>query len=52
MRMPGTWAITRNSSLSVHSFTAPEDGWLVNSHIVQLSSHLLVIDAQYSAARI
>jgi glyoxylase-like metal-dependent hydrolase (beta-lactamase superfamily II) len=29
-------------------FHRTEDGWLVNSHIVELSSHLLVVDAQYT----
>jgi glyoxylase-like metal-dependent hydrolase (beta-lactamase superfamily II) len=45
--MPGTWTITRNSIAPIHTFTAPEDGWLVTSHIIELPSQLLVVDAQY-----
>ena len=44
--MPGTWTVTRNSSSPVHTFTAPEEGWLVTSHIIELPSQLLVVDAQ------
>lgn len=46
--MSGTWTISRRPSLSIHTFTAPEEGWLVNSHIVELPSQLLVIDSQYT----
>jgi glyoxylase-like metal-dependent hydrolase (beta-lactamase superfamily II) len=46
--MPGTWTITRAGSTPIHTFTAPEEGWLVNSHIVEFPSQLFVIDAQYT----
>jgi glyoxylase-like metal-dependent hydrolase (beta-lactamase superfamily II) len=46
--MTGNWTITRNALVPVHTFTAPEDGWLVNSHIIELPSQLFVIDAQYT----
>jgi glyoxylase-like metal-dependent hydrolase (beta-lactamase superfamily II) len=46
--MPGTWTITRTVSLPIHTFTAPEDGWLVNSHIIEFPSQLFIIDAQYT----
>jgi glyoxylase-like metal-dependent hydrolase (beta-lactamase superfamily II) len=46
--MPGTWIISRRPSLSIHSFTAPEEGWLANSHVVELSSQMFVVDAQYT----
>lgn len=46
--MPGTWTVTRAASLPIHTFTAPEDGWLVNSHIIEFSSQLFVVDAQYT----
>jgi glyoxylase-like metal-dependent hydrolase (beta-lactamase superfamily II) len=36
--MPGTWTTTRVSPWAIHTFTAPEDGWLVNSHIIELPS--------------
>jgi len=46
--MPGTWTVTRNEFSPIHTFTAPEDGWLVTSHIIELPSQLLVVDAQYT----
>ncbi|MEI9929498.1 MAG: MBL fold metallo-hydrolase [Rhizomicrobium sp.] len=32
----------------IHTFTAPEEGWLVTSHIIELPSQLFVVDAQYT----
>src|SRR5277367_1024056 len=46
--MPGTWTVTRNFIAPLHTFTAPEEGWLVTSHIIELPSQLLVVDAQYT----
>ena len=46
--MAGTWTVTHNSIAPIHTFTAPEEGWLVTSHIVDLPTRLLVIDAQYT----
>src|SRR5262245_38028125 len=46
--MPGTWTVTRNAFPPIHTFTAPEEGWLVTSHIIELQSQLLVVDAQYT----
>jgi glyoxylase-like metal-dependent hydrolase (beta-lactamase superfamily II) len=46
--MPGTWTVMRTASLAVHTFTAPEDGWLVNSHIIEFPSQLFIVDAQYT----
>jgi len=45
--MHGKITITQAGDLRVHTYTAPEDGWQVNSHMVELSSQLVVIDAQY-----
>ena len=45
--MSGTWTVTRNEVAPIHTFTAPEDGWLVTSHLIELPSQLLVVDAQY-----
>jgi glyoxylase-like metal-dependent hydrolase (beta-lactamase superfamily II) len=42
------WTVTQKEPVSIHTFTAPEDGWLVNSHIIELPSQLFVIDAQYT----
>jgi len=46
--MPGAWTVTSATSLPIHTFTAPEDGWLVNSHIIEFPSQLFVVDAQYT----
>jgi glyoxylase-like metal-dependent hydrolase (beta-lactamase superfamily II) len=45
--MFGEITVTRSSDLCVHTYTAPEDGWCVNSHIVETPAQLIVIDAQY-----
>jgi glyoxylase-like metal-dependent hydrolase (beta-lactamase superfamily II) len=46
--MPGAWTVTRNVIAPLHTFTASEEGWLVTSHIIELPSQLLVVDAQYT----
>ena len=48
--MPGRWTVTRNGSSAIHTFTAPEEGWLVTSHIIELPSQLVAVDAQYTLA--
>jgi glyoxylase-like metal-dependent hydrolase (beta-lactamase superfamily II) len=46
--MSGTWTSLHTPFGSIRTFTAPEDGWSVTSHIIELSSQLIVIDAQYT----
>jgi glyoxylase-like metal-dependent hydrolase (beta-lactamase superfamily II) len=46
--VPGGWTVTRNDVAPIHTFTASEDGWLVNSHVIEFPSELFVIDAQYT----
>ena len=46
--MSGIWMLTRNEIAPVHTFTAPEEGWLVTSHVIELPSQVLVVDAQYT----
>lgn len=36
--MHGTWTVTATRIAPIHTFTAPEEGWLVNSHIIELPS--------------
>ena len=48
--MPGTWTATRTGLPTIHTFTSPQDGWLVTSHIIELPSQLFVVDAQYTLA--
>ena len=45
--MQGNIAKTFAKPLTIHTYTAPEDGWVVNSHIVEFPTQLFVIDAQY-----
>jgi glyoxylase-like metal-dependent hydrolase (beta-lactamase superfamily II) len=46
--MSGHWTLTRSGVVPIHTYTASEDGWLVNSHIIELPSQLFVVDAQYT----
>jgi glyoxylase-like metal-dependent hydrolase (beta-lactamase superfamily II) len=46
--MPGSWAITPAPFGSIHTLTAPEQGWCVTSHVIELPSQLIVVDAQYT----
>ena len=46
--MQGIWSLSPSSSSPIHTFTAPEDGWLATSHIVELPSQLFVVDCQYT----
>jgi len=32
----------------VHTYTAPDDGWAVNTHFVELATQVIAIDAQYT----
>ena len=45
--MLGKLSLTQSQNLTVHTYTAPDDGWRVNSHIIELPSQLFVVDAQY-----
>ena len=39
--------VTDQLGLRVHTYTAPDDGWVVNTHFVELPTQLIAIDAQY-----
>ena len=45
--MLGKITIMESQNLRIHTFTAPDDGWSVNSHIIEFPTQLIVIDAQY-----
>src|SRR5215471_8279602 len=45
--MNGKIRITEQPGLRVHTYTAPDDGWVVNTHFVELRTQLIAIDAQY-----
>jgi hypothetical protein len=42
--------VTKQFSLKVHTCTAPDDGWMVNTHFVELATQVIAIDAQYTIA--
>jgi glyoxylase-like metal-dependent hydrolase (beta-lactamase superfamily II) len=44
----GEMTLTRSGEVCIHTYTAPEDGWCVNSHIVETATGLVVVDAQYT----
>jgi glyoxylase-like metal-dependent hydrolase (beta-lactamase superfamily II) len=46
--MLGSITVTEREDLKVHTYSAPEDGWAVNTHIIELADQLVVIDAQYT----
>jgi glyoxylase-like metal-dependent hydrolase (beta-lactamase superfamily II) len=46
--MHGTMNITSDGTLRIHTYTAPDDGWGVNSHIIEFATQTIVIDAQYT----
>ena len=45
--MQGTVSLTDRGDVKIHTYTAPEDGLLVNTHLIELPSQLIAIDAQY-----
>ena len=46
--MLGEIALTQSGELCMHTYTAPDEGWCGNSHIVETASGLIVVDAQYT----
>jgi glyoxylase-like metal-dependent hydrolase (beta-lactamase superfamily II) len=42
----GTVTVTPAGEATIHTYTAPETGWRVNSHIIELPSQLVLFDAQ------
>jgi glyoxylase-like metal-dependent hydrolase (beta-lactamase superfamily II) len=45
--MQGTVSVTDRGDVKIHTYTAPENGLLVNTHLVELPTELIAIDAQY-----
>ena len=46
--MLGTITLTRRNEVPIHAYTSPGAGWLVKTHIIELPTQLLVVDAQYT----
>ncbi len=45
--MLGTIAKTFAKDIAVHTYTAPEEGWVVNTQIIELPAELFIVDTQY-----
>jgi glyoxylase-like metal-dependent hydrolase (beta-lactamase superfamily II) len=43
----GSVSITDRGDVKVHTYTSPEDGLAVNTHLIELPNQLIAIDAQY-----
>jgi glyoxylase-like metal-dependent hydrolase (beta-lactamase superfamily II) len=43
----GDITITDRAGVKVHTYTAPEEGLLVNTHLIELPTQLIAVDAQY-----
>lgn len=44
--MQGSVTVTQAGAARVHTYTAPELGWRVNSHLIELPSQIVLFDAQ------
>jgi len=44
--MDGIVSVTLAGTATIHTYTAPEAGWRVNSHVIELASQLVLFDAQ------
>ena len=46
--MSGKLIATQCDDIRVHTYTAPDDGWHVNTHIIELPTQTIIVDAQYT----
>ena len=44
--MNGTITITRGGTVTIHTYTSPPEGWLVNTHILEGPTKLIIFDGQ------
>ena len=44
--MHGTITITRGGTVTIHTYTSPPEGWLVNTHILEGPTKLIIFDGQ------
>jgi hypothetical protein len=44
--MNGTITITRSDKVTIHTYTSPPEGWLVNTHILEGPTKLVIFDGQ------
>lgn len=45
--MQGNVQVLERDAARVHTYTAPEDGFLVNTHVVETDDRLVVVDGQF-----
>jgi glyoxylase-like metal-dependent hydrolase (beta-lactamase superfamily II) len=45
--MQGAVSLTDRGDVKIHTYTAPEQGLLVNTHLIELPTQILAVDAQY-----
>jgi hypothetical protein len=46
--MLGEITETQCDGIRVHTYTAPDDGWRVNTHLIELPTQIIAVDAQYT----
>ena len=46
--MQGTITVTARNAVRVHTYTAPDEGFLVTTHVIELPTQLVVIDSEYA----
>jgi glyoxylase-like metal-dependent hydrolase (beta-lactamase superfamily II) len=44
--LKGSVVVTERAGVRIHSYVSPEDGWLVNSQIIEGQTRLIIFDAQ------
>ena len=49
--MNGTITITSGGTVTIHTYTSPPEGWLVNTHILEGPTKLVIFDGQLYAAQ-
>jgi glyoxylase-like metal-dependent hydrolase (beta-lactamase superfamily II) len=45
--MQGSIAKTFAKDITIHTYTAPDEGWVVNTQIIELPTEIFIVDAQY-----
>jgi glyoxylase-like metal-dependent hydrolase (beta-lactamase superfamily II) len=46
--MLGEITLTQCDGVRVHTYAAPDDGWRVNTHLIELPTQIIAVDAQYT----
>jgi glyoxylase-like metal-dependent hydrolase (beta-lactamase superfamily II) len=46
--MLGVMTAAQCDDIRVHTYTAPDDGWRVNTHLIELPTQIIAVDAQYT----